>query len=73
MTDDKMHFGFDHMSEEGNWTFNKSYDYGTRWSTVLTDFLSFMSGIYGYSLHEKVDYDGNPSFSYAVVKEEEDE
>lgn len=61
MNDDKMFFSFIHSSEDGNWDFNKSYDYGTKWSTVFTDFLSFMSGVYGYNLHEQVDYKDNPS------------
>lgn len=64
MNDDKMFFDFTHSSEDGNWTFTKNYDYGTKWSTVLTDFLSFMSGVYGYNLHEKVNYSGDPSTTY---------
>ena len=57
---DKMYFDYSHVSEEGNWCFNKHYEYGTTWNTVLTDFLSYLSGIYGYNLHEKVTYKNNP-------------
>ena len=57
---DKMYFDYSHVSEGGNWSFNKNYEYGTTWNTVLTDFLSYLSGIYGYNLHEKVTYKNNP-------------
>ena len=70
MTDDNMFFSFTHSSEDGNWDFTKTYDYGTKWSTVLTDFLSFMSGVYGYNLHEQVDYNGNPSTNYVKGEDE---
>ena len=68
---DKMFFDFTHSSEDGNWTFNKNYDYGTQWSTVLTDFLNFLSGIYGYSIHNKVEYLGNPATTYTFEDSEE--
>ena len=57
---DNFYFTFTHNSDDGNWEFSKNYPYGTSWDTVLTDFLSFMSGVYGYNIAEKVNYRSNP-------------
>ena len=70
MTDDKMFFSFIHSSEDGNWDFNKTYDYGTTRDEVLTDFLSFMSGVYGYALHQAVSYKNKPSNTYLKGEDE---
>ena len=70
MNDDSLFFSFSHHSDDGNWNFDKNYPYGTPWSTVLTDFLSFLSGVYGYNVSERVEYVGNPYLSYVESKDE---
>ena len=60
MNDETFYFSFSHQSSDGTWHFNKTYEYGTTWPTVLTHFLNFLSGVYGYNINGKVDYPENP-------------
>mgnify|MGYP003353081267 CR=1 FL=1 len=53
----EMNFNYTHTSIDGDWMFSKEYEYGTPWDTILTDFLSFLSGIYGYDIKSKVEFE----------------
>ena len=53
---DEFYFSFDHQSNDGNWRFSRSYEYGTPWDTVLEDFLDYLSGVYGYDINKKVSF-----------------
>ena len=58
MIDEKtMRFGFTHNSSDGDWSFDNYYEDGTPWPVILRDFLSFLSGVYGYDIHKKVEYE----------------
>jgi len=59
MSDDNgtVRFGFTHISEDGDWNFDKYYEYGIPWDMVLNDFISFLSGIYGYDIRNKVKFE----------------
>lgn len=54
---DKFFFSFVHAGNDGNWSFDRNYEYGTSWDVVLQDFLQYLSGIYGYDISQKVSYE----------------
>ena len=55
---DKMVMNFNSMHHtDGEWAFSKAYDDATPWDTVLTDFLVFLSGVYGYDIRDKVSFE----------------
>ena len=54
---DEMNFSYTHNSIDGDWMFSTEYEYGTPWDTVLTDFISFLSGVYGYDIHKRVSFE----------------
>lgn len=41
-------------SENGNWSFERAYDEGTKWDDVLSDFTRWLSSVYGYDLSQKI-------------------
>ena len=58
MIDNQMTIAFScEHDEDGNWSFSKTYDDATPWDTVLTDFLQFLSGVYGYDIRDKVSFE----------------
>ena len=36
-----------------------TYEAGARWDDLLVDFVSFLSGIYGYDISKKIQIEGN--------------
>jgi len=54
---DEMNFRYSHESIDGEWIFSKDYEYGVSWDEVLRDFISFLSGIYGYDIKSKVSFE----------------
>ncbi len=49
--------------DEEDRSFNASFrvDDAEQWSEVVTYFLDFLSGVYGYDIKKFVDYKGNPN------------
>ena len=62
-TDDDGRATYRFSYDEEDRSFNASFrvDDAEQWSEVVTYFLDFLSGVYGYDIKNFVDYKGNPN------------
>ena len=47
----------DHFAIEDNVVRNLAYDSAITWDVVVSDFLNFLSGIYGYDISKQVQFE----------------
>ena len=48
------YYAFSYLNEEGSKSLSKVYDEGVMWTTVLNDFVDYLSFVYGYNIKDKV-------------------
>lgn len=62
-TDDDDRVAYRFLYDDEDRSFNTTFriEEGEVWGEVLTHFLDFLSGVYGYDIKKFVDYKGNPN------------
>ncbi len=59
--DDRATYRFSYDEEDRSFNASFRVDDAEQWSEVVTHFLDFLSGVYGYDIKKFVDYKGNPN------------
>jgi hypothetical protein len=71
--DDRNCYRFSYDDEDRTISSTVYVDDAEQWSEVVTHFLDFLSGVYGYDIKKFVDYKGNPNNPPSVSVSIEDE
>jgi hypothetical protein len=58
--DDRVTYRFSYDEEDRSFNTTIRIEEGEVWGEVLTHFLNFLSGVYGYDIKQFVDYNSNP-------------
>ena len=58
--DDRVTYRFSYDDEDRSFNTTFRIEEGEVWGEVLTHFLDFLSGVYGYDIKQFVDYNNNP-------------
>jgi hypothetical protein len=58
--DDRVTYRFSYDDEDRSFNTTFRIEEGEVWGEVLTHFLDFLSGVYGYDIKKFVDYNSNP-------------